>query len=659
MKIKILLLLAILPCAAFSQQTKNYHVKSPDGKIDISIVTGASVTWSVKHQSTDVIIPSAISLSLNNGEVLGKNAAVKSAKATSVDQYFNTPVYKKDKVHDHYNQLALTFKGDYSLIFRAYDDGVAYRFLTQKKSDIVVKNEEASFNFKDNNKAHLPFVNDYRNKDKYNTSFEAHYNQVKLTDIQKDTLAFLPVLVELGDGKKAVITDADIEDYPGMYLTGTTGQAGMHGVFANVPLKELAGGFNSMNYVVDGRADYIAKTSGTRAFPWRAIVISSEDKQLANNDMVQKLAAASRVADLSWVKPGKVAWDWWNDWNISGVNFKAGVNVPTYKYYIDFASANKLEYIVIDEGWSSDVDLNKISPDIDIKELVEYGNQKNVGIILWASWYATLQQTDAVFEKYAQMGIKGFKIDFIDRDDQLAVKSLYTIAQKAAAHHLVVDYHGMYKPAGLQRTFPNILNFEGVKGLENMKWGVDNQPGYDVSIPFIRMLAGPMDYTPGGMRNASKSSFRPVNGNPMTQGTRAHQLAMYTIFEAPLQMLADNPTIYKKEQESTDFIAAVPTTFDETVALDGKVGDFVSIARRKGATWFVGAMSNWDAREITVDLSFLGGGTFKAIVFEDGVNAGRNGADYVRKEITVTAKDKLPVKMASGGGWSARFEKLN
>jgi alpha-glucosidase len=461
MKIRTALLLAVMPFAAFSQQTNSYHVKSPDGKIDVSILTGPSVTWSVKHQATDVITPSAISLSLNNGEVLGKNAKVKSAKTTSVDAYFNTPIYKKDKVHDHYNQLSLNFKGDYALVFRAYDDGVTYRFVTQKKGGSIINNEQAEFNFKDNSKAYLPFVNDYRNKDKYNTSFEAHYNQVKLTGIQKDTLAFLPVLVELGDNKKAVITDADIEDYPGMYLTGTTGQAGLHAVFANVPLKELAGGFNSMNYVVDGRADYIAKTAGSRALPWRAIVISTEDKQLADNDMVQKLAAASRVEDLSWIKPGKVAWDWWNDWNISGVNFKAGVNVPTYKYYIDFASANKLEYIVIDEGWSSDIDLNKISPDINIKELVEYGKQKNVGIILWASWYATLQQTDAVFEKYAQMGIKGFKIDFIDRDDQLAVKSLYTIAQKAAAHHLVVDYHGMYKPAGLQRTFPNILNLKG------------------------------------------------------------------------------------------------------------------------------------------------------------------------------------------------------
>jgi alpha-glucosidase len=389
------------------------------------------------------------------------------------------------------------------------------------------------------------------------------------------------------------------------------------------------------------------------------VIVSTEDKQLADNDMVQKLASPSKIADQSWIKPGKVAWDWWNDWNISHVDFKSGINNATYKYYMDFASANKIEYIVIDEGWSNIVDLNQISPDINIDELVAYGKQKNVGIILWSSWYALTRQTDAAFKKFADKGIKGFKIDFIDRDDQKMVASLYDIAQKAADHHLIVDYHGMYKPGGLQRTYPNILNFEGVKGMENVKWGVVNHPGYDVSIPFIRMLAGPMDYTPGAMRNASKDNYRPVNGNPMSQGTRSHQLAMYTVFEAPLQMLADNPTIYMREQESTDFIAAVPTTFDETVALDGKVGEFVAIARRKGTTWYAGAMSNWTGRDLSIDLSFLGSGSYKATIFEDGVNADKEATDYKKIVTTVTSKDKLNVKLASGGGWAARFEKIN
>jgi alpha-glucosidase len=599
-------------------------------------------------------------MTLAGGEVLGKNAVVKSAKTSSADTWFNTPIYKKDRVHDQYNQVTINFKSDYAVVFRAYDDGVAYRFITQKKGEITVVDEEANFNFKDDNKAYLPFVNDFRNKDKWTTSFEALYDNINISAVKKDTLAFLPVLVDVGTPKKAAILEADLNNYPGMYLTGDgSGSKNLKGAFARYPTVEHTGGYANMNYVVNGRADYIAKTAGARSFPWRVVIISTDDKQLANNDMVQKLAEPSRLTDLSWIKPGKVAWDWWNDWNISHVDFKAGINNPTYKYYIDFASANKIEYVVLDEGWSSIVDLTQISPEINLQELLDYAKQKNVGLILWTSWYALTRQTDLAFDKFAKMGVKGFKIDFIDRDDQKMVASLYEIAQKAADHRLIVDYHGMYKPSGIQRTFPNIVNFEGVKGLENVKWGVTNHPGYDVSIPFIRMLSGPMDYTPGAMRNATKANFRPVNGNPMSQGTRCHQLAMYTIFEAPLQMMADNPTIYTREQESTDFIAAVPTTFNETVALDGKVGEYVAIARRKGTTWYAGAMSNWDARDLNIDLAFLGDGNYKAIVFEDGVNADKDATDYKHTVINVTAKDKLSVKLAPGGGWAARFERIN
>jgi alpha-glucosidase len=659
MKMKLLFTLSFCFSVSISiaQTTKNYHIKSPDNKIDLSVTTGNKIEWSVKHEDTEVISPSAISITLQGGEVLGKSPIVKNTKASSANQYFNTPIYKKDKVHDQYNQLTINFKGDYSVIFRAYDDGVAYRFITQKKGDITILNEEANFNFKSDDKAWLPFVNDYRNKDKWTTSFEALYNTLKLSEVTKDSLAFLPVLVDVGGNKKAAILEADLQDYPGMYLTGN--DQSLQGAFAKYPTMETTGGYANMNYVVNGRADYIAKTKGERSFPWRVLIISTEDKQLANNDIIQKLSEPSRVKDISWIKPGKVAWDWWNDWNITHVDFKAGINNPTYKYYIDFASANKVEYVVLDEGWSNIVDLNQISPDINLPELIDYAKQKKVGLILWTSWYALTRQTDAAMAKFSKMGIKGFKIDFIDRDDQKMVSSLYDIAQKAADNQLIVDYHGMYKPSGIQRTFPNILNFEGVKGLENVKWGVKDHPGYDVSIPFIRMLSGPMDYTPGAMRNATKANFRPVNGNPMSQGTRCHQLAMYTIFEAPLQMMADNPTAYQKEQESTDFIAAVPTTFDETVALSGKVGEYVAIARRKGSTWHIGAMTNWDTRDLTIDLSFLGEGTYKSVIFEDGINADRDGTDYKRTVVSLTSKDKLNIKLAPGGGWAARLEKIN
>jgi alpha-glucosidase len=651
----ILLLGACSMSVSYAQPGKIYQVKSPDGHISLSLTAGETINWSLKNDETEVIIPSSISLTLANGETVGKNAQIKSAKTVAIDQSIETPVYKKDKVRDHYNQLTLTFKGESGLILRAYDDGVAYRFFTQKKDSITIVNEEANFNFAADDKAFLPFVNDYRNKDKFTTSFEAHYNKMRLSELVTDSMAFLPVLVDVGAEKKAVILEADLQDYPGMYLT-SGGQKNLQGVFAKYPTVETTGGYNNINYVVNGRADYIAKTKGTRSFPWRVVVISTSDKQLADNDMMQKLSP-SPAGDFSWVKPGKVAWEWWNARNISHVDFEAGLNVPTYKYYIDFAAANKLEYIIMDGGWSDELDLNKFN--IDVQQIVDYGKQKNIGIILWSSWYAIGHKNMAeLLSKFAKMGVKGFKIDFIDRDDQKMVSSLYAIAEAAAANHLLVDFHGMYKPSGLQRTYPNVVNFEGVKGLENMKWGTTDQPVYDVTIPFIRMVSGPMDYTPGGMRNATKGDFRAINDNPMTQGTRCHQLAMYTIFEAPLQMLADNPTIYQREQECTDYISSVPTTFDQTEALDGKVGEFVSLARRKGTTWYAGAMTNWDSREITIDLSFLGEGSYKAILYEDGSNAGKDATDYKKTVITVDAKGKLSIKMASGGGWAARFEKI-
>ncbi len=630
------------------------HVKSPNGKIDLALESGAKISWSVKHENTVVIAPSIISLTLGNGEVLGNNAKVISTKNSKVNTAFETPIYKKKTVIDEYNQVIVNFKGNFGLILRAYNEGVAYRFFTKRKGQMVIESEEANFNFNKDYKAYVPYVRDLRENDMYSFAFECDYVETPLSKFVKDSLAISPLLVDLGNGKKAAIIEADLEDYPGMFLTRKNQtQQGLQGAFAHYPKEERLGGYNNMNYMVAKREPYIAKTNGTRNFPWRAVVISESDKELANNDMVQKLAAPSRIADVSWIKPGKVAWDWWNDWNISKVDFKAGINTETYKYYIDFASKNHIEYVVIDEGWSEETDMMKIAPNMDVKELINYGKQKNVGIILWASWYAINQVLDDAFSKYSQMGVKGFKIDFIDRDDQKMVKSLYNIANKAASYQLIIDYHGMYKPTGIQKTFPNIVNFEGVKGLENVKWTAnDDTPYYATCIPFIRMLAGPMDYTPGAMRNVTKADFRPSNSMPVSKGTRCHQLGMYVVYEAPLQMMADSPTAYMKEQESTNFISQIPTTFDETVALDGKVGEYVAIARRKGDIWYVGGLSNWSSREMTVDLSFLDKGVYTAEIFRDGINADKDPTDYKREIINVTSSDKLKVKMANGGGFA-------
>ncbi|MBB4106765.1 glycoside hydrolase family 97 protein [Pedobacter zeae] len=630
------------------------HLKSPDGKIDMALENGAKMLWSVKYEGTEVVVPSVISLTLGNGLVLGNHAKVNSIKKASVNTVFNTPVYKKKSVIDEYNQLTINFKGDFGLILRAYNDGVAYRFFTRKKGEIIVEREEANFNFSKDHKAFIPYVRDLRENNQYISAFESTYDEIPLSKMVKDSLAISPLLVDLENGKKAAIVEAELVDYPGMFLTRNKEVAhSLHGTFARYPKAERLGGFNKMNYMVTEREAYLAKTSGNRNFPWRAVIISENDRDLLNNDMVQKLSVPSQIADISWIKPGKVAWDWWNDWNISGVDFKAGINTETYKYYIDFAAKNHIEYVVLDEGWSEETDLLKISPHINVKELISYGKQKNVGIILWASWFAINKVLDDAFTQYSSMGIKGFKIDFMDRDDQKMVNSIYNIAKKAADYKLLIDYHGMYKPTGIQRTYPNVINFEGVKGLENAKWTPkDDMPHYETTIPFIRTLAGPMDYTPGAMRNATKADFHPSNSMPMSQGTRSHQLAMYVVYEAPLQMMADSPTAYMKEQESTSFISKIPTTFDETVALDGKVGEYVAIARKKEDKWYIGGLTNWSARTITVDLSFLGKSKFSAEIFKDGMNANKDAADYKHEIVRVTSADKLTIDMANGGGFA-------
>jgi len=658
-KLVILILIFAYSNVSFgSNQPKRYEEKSPDGIITLMIEFGAKIEWSVKHDGQQIIASSAISMQLNSDEVIGIDPKIISVKNETINQSFQAVVYKKKTVCDNYNQLTIKCKDDYSVVFRVYNDGVAYRFETKKKGDIVVKNEVANFNFTADHKAFIPYMWDYRGGEKFNHSFEALYKEIPISQFATDSLAFLPVLVDVGNGKKAVILEADLDDYPGMYLNMNLTHKGFMGVYAPYPLETKMGGYQNMNEIPTKRADFIAKTNGTRSFPWRAVVISKQDKELLNNDMVQKLASPSRIADPSWIQPGLVAWDWWSDWNITHVDFRAGYNTPTYKYYIDFAAENKLPYIVMDWGWSSKTDLFEITePNINLQEIVDYGKTKGVGVVLWATWYASRNQADTVFAHYSKMGVKGFKIDFIDRDDQLAVASLYKIAAKAAEYKMIVDYHGAFKPTGLQRTYPNVVGYEGVKGLENYKWAVEDQPRYCVSIPFIRMMAGPMDYTPGAMRNSNKANYRSIEAMPMSQGTRCNQLAMYVMYEAPFQMLADNPTTYKKEQECTDFIAKIPTSFDETVALDGEVAEYAAIARKKGETWFVSAMTNWTPRELTLDFSFLEPGDYIAEVFRDGINADRDATDYKKEIITIKAGDKMKIQLAPGGGWVARFEK--
>jgi alpha-glucosidase len=653
----ILSALLLFATSAFAQ--KQYTLQSPDKDITVTVEVGERITYSVMHANTCILAPSPIGMTLTDGIQLGQKPVVKSAKTRSVNQSVEAHFYKRAEIPEVFEELALTLKGNYKVIFRAYDEGVAYRFETDFRKPIIIESETADFNFDADYQALIPYVNrragqegDLISQQFYN-SFENTYTPTTLSQMDPMKLAFLPVLVELKDGKKAVITEADLEDFPGLYLRNEKGNKGFTAVHAGYPKTREQGGHNNLQWIVKERENFIAKTEGKRSFPWRCIVISESDKELADSDLVYLLASPSRLEDDSWILPGKVAWDWWNAWNIYGVDFKAGINNDTYKYYIDFASQYGIEYVILDEGWAvnKQADLFQVVPEIDIQELVDYGAERNVGIVLWVGYAAINKDMEHVCQHYSDMGVYGFKVDFMDGDDQMIVDFYYRMAETAARYNLFIDFHGAYKPTGLHRTYPNVLNHEGVYGLEQAKW--DNESDLvtnEVTIPFIRMVAGPLDYTQGAMKNANKNNFAAIYTEPMSQGTRCRQLAEYVIFESPFNMLCDSPSNYLNEDECTQFIATVPTTWDETVVLDGKVGEYVVIARRKGYHWYVGAITNWEERDIVVNLSVLPKfGAKSGKIFRDGKNANRVAKDYVSGQIQVMG-NRVKLHLAKGGG---------
>ena len=660
-------LLMSLSTWAANEGKAHYEVSSPNGKVKVAVTNSNTIKWSVTYDGKTVLLPSEINIQLRQAnKTLGLGKIGKVSKK-QIQSSFNNPFYKKATISDNYGQLLLYTNQKFTIEVRAYNDGAAYRLISGHTKSTMVVNEVAEYCFDADYQAFVPYVNDTRGGERYCYSFESYYDEQPLSKMFTDSLAITPLAVCLPEGMKAIVMDAGVENYPGMMLVKGQGNT-LKAQFAPYPLAQEIGGFDRLNLVPSKRADYIAKLQGRQSLPWRAVVITEKDADILNCDMSQRLAPACRIADTSWIRPGKVAWDWWNNCNITGVDFPSGMNTNTYLYYIDFAAKNHIEYIIIDEGWSGKESLmSNLSDEIDLKRLIAHGQEKGVGIILWSSWRNLIGNdplggttvSEQVMKHYADMGIKGFKVDFFDRDDQQVIASAYQLAECAARHHLVLDYHGL-KPFGIQRAYPNIFNFEGVKGLENSKWEprsgngpLHDQPHYDVTIPYLRMLAGPLDYTPGAMANAMKDSFFGNNDHPMSQGTRVHQMAMYTTFEAPLQMLADSPTKYMQNQECTDFIAQVPTTFDETIALDGELGKYTLIARRKGSTWYLAAMTDWVPRDLTVDLSFLGSGQHQADIFADGVNAGKEATDYLHTRKTVSSSDRLPIHLSSGGGWTA------
>ncbi|MDD2595820.1 MAG: glycoside hydrolase family 97 protein [Bacteroidales bacterium] len=658
------ILVSLLALTSAQAGAKHYLLSSPDGKTTISIVADKSVSYSVSHLGCEVLSPSAISMTLSDGRIYGLDSKVKSAKTSTYKGVISTPIYKTSSIEESYHQIDIYFNEGFGLIFRAYNEGVAYRFYSSslKKGDKITA-EQAEFNFGKDYTIMVPFSTS--NPSPYQTSFENYYTTTSISNFPKDGMAFSPILISLDNGMKVVISESDIESYPGMFIVKSQDKSlSLKGDFAKVPssvkvhptrCQEKVETYSDIMAVID--RDYSKKD--VRLFPWRLFAISEKDTELPTNNLVYLLGAPNRIGDVSWIKPGKVAWDWWNNWGVTGVDFKVGINTDTYKYYIDFASANGIEYVVLDEGWSkpSKGDIMSVIPEIDLKELTSYAKSKNVDLILWCVAYVLDNKLEEACRYYSEMGIKGFKVDFMNRDDHEVVKLNYRIAETAAKYKMLIDFHGMYKPAGMNRTYPNVINFEGVWGLEQMKWSTDDMMSYDVTFPYIRMVSGPVDYTQGAMRNAIKKDFAAIYNNPSSQGTRAHQIATYIVFDSPLVMLCDNPTAYMKEQESTDYIVSIPTVWDETRILQGEIGKYIVTARRSGDKWYIGGITEWTPRDISLNLDELGiSGNHKVTLFKDGINAHRSATDYKIESFTADMSKPLTIRLAPGGGFALTIE---
>jgi alpha-glucosidase len=657
------ILAAVLMTMSLNAKPNDYVLASPDGKLQVMVETGEGIHYSLVHDGDLLVGRSEIGMYMTDGSMFGGLEQVKKASTRGVNQTIKAILYKKAEIKDEFNELTLRF-AEFSLIFRVYDDGMAYRFVSHKEDPYNVDYETAEFNFAKDWNMWAAYVSQHTEslESQYYNSFENTYSFTPISSWNKERLAFLPLMVEGPRGKKIVVTESDLIDYPGMYLYNEKGDKNLSARFAPYPNEVKQGGHNNLQLEVQSRQPYIAKCVGNDKFPWRIIAVSEDDIQMADNDMVYRLARPADTAlGWGWVKPGKVAWDWWNDWNISGVDFKSGINTETYQHYIDFASENGIQYVILDEGWAvnGEADLFQVVPEIHLEKLVKYAAERNVGIILWAGYWAFDRDMEKVCKHYSNMGIKGFKVDFMDRDDQHMVQFHQRAAITAAKYKLMLDFHGTYKPAGLNRTYPNVINFEGVHGLETMKWSdasVD-QGTYDVTVPYIRMMAGPVDYTQGAMRNATRSNYHPVYNEPMSQGTRCRQLAQYVVFESPLNMLCDSPSSYVKEKECLEFMAEIPTVWDETRGLCGEVGKYIALARRSGEDWYVGGMTDWNNRTLTLDLSFLPQGVYSVELYRDGVNADRRASDYKKEVFDLPLNGLLKVNMAPGGGFAAKIVK--
>lgn len=633
-------------------------VSSPSGKICIKIWMKKELNFQVYENGISILEPSKANLLLTNNESFSDNNSIKSHSIKKVNSVIISPVPEKRKrIKDHYNLLSIVFRKHYKIEIRAYDDGVAYRFLTFFKDSITVQNEVASFHFPASSAAWFPSIHKREDADIFHTSFEELYPLRRLDSIKNSDVGYTPVLVASPSDPKIGVAESDLEDYPGMFLKGTASNV-LEAIFAPYPLEEKMTTGQYPQSLVTKRAGYIARTKGTRTFPWRILIIADQDKDLPSNDIVYRLASPSRIGDASWVKPGKGTDEWTINVNLFNVPFRSGVNTASYKYYIDFAKRFGFNRIMMDAGWSDNMDLFKINPDINIDTLVAYAKEKGIKISMWTLATTLDRQLASALNRFNKWGVDFIMTDFMDRNDQKTVDFYYRIAKACAEHHIMIMYHGAFPPKGFNRTYPNNVTREGVLGSEYNIGSNLASPEHDVTIPFTRMLEGSFDYEPGILNNATKKGFRPIEGMVMSQGTRCHQLAMFAVYDNPMEIFSGNPSQAWLEPKFTELLANIPTTWDETKIIDGKVGEYIITARQKGNEWFIGGMANWTPRDVEIKLDFLDSmATYDATICKDGINADRYAADYVLSDTTLQKNNVVKIHLAPGGGFVIKLTK--
>lgn len=647
-------------CISLNLSAKKEEISSPDGKLHLCVDDSeGEITMAISDEGIQLLSPSPISLILD-GNQKGNFAIKKSKRKNNIKEKIKAPFHHTPDYVTEFNEMSIVLKDGVSIEFRVYNDGVAYRYETNQKGVGIIDDEQFDLNFPGNP---IVYLSPSTNKDNpFAMAFQNFYTPTSISSASP-LPAFLPATVDYGNGLKMTILESNVESYPGMFLQADSTKHQLKGVFAKYPKTFDYYPWRKQKYVTSTE-DYIAKVKNRQSFPWRIFAITTNDTQMPLNNLVYTLASPSRVSDISWIKPGKSAWEWWNDWGLRNVPFKAGINNETYKYFIDFAADNGIDYVVLDEGWYDPIsgDMLTTIPEIDLPMLTTYAREKGVGLWLWTVFNVLDDQLEEACIKYSEMGIKGFKVDFLDRNDQEGVEMTYRIADATARHNLMLDLHGFYTPTGLNRTYPNIINYESVFGMEEMKWSdpsVD-MPEYDVTFPFIRMMAGPVDFTPGAMLNRSKSDWKPVYSTPMSQGTRTHQIAHYIVHDTPFSMLADSPSNYLENPESLNFICSLPSVWDETKVLDGKMGEYIVTARKNDNVWFIGGQTDWNPRDYELDFSFLPVGlNYKVTIVKDGMNAEKQAEDHEMETFNVNSKSHKKIHMAPGGGFAMRIDPLS